>query len=76
MPPRPLPAACYVQRNDYLGDGWCDDISPYNTAACGWDKGDCCNIAVVNHACRDPASPNFGTLTATGLTFPAGPYLR
>jgi len=32
------PAACFVQRNDYLGDGWCDDISPYNTAACGWDK--------------------------------------
>uniref|UniRef100_A0A7S1BF59 LNR domain-containing protein n=1 Tax=Corethron hystrix TaxID=216773 RepID=A0A7S1BF59_9STRA len=27
----------------FIGDGWCDwDIGCYNTAACGFDGGDCC----------------------------------
>ena len=58
------PAECAVPRQDFIGDGWCDDVSPYNSAACGWDGGDCCNLAVVNHACRDPVHANFGTRAA------------
>ena len=47
----------------WVGDGWCDDIN--NTAACGWDEGDCCPSTCVpgefncNEAffhCVDPAA--------------------
>jgi hypothetical protein len=33
---------CDVSNPDYVGDGWCD-FTEYNTAACGWDGGDCCS---------------------------------
>lgn len=51
---------CNVQRLDYIGDGQCDRISNYNTAACGWDGGDCCAETCVGDCpsarmqCRDP----------------------
>ena len=32
---------CNVSYPNWLGDGYCDSSS-YNTAACGWDGGDCC----------------------------------
>ncbi len=31
----------------YLGDGYCDP-PPYNSAACGWDGGDCCASTCIN----------------------------
>jgi len=50
-----------VQRADFIGDGWCDDVQPYNTAACGWDGGDCCSLTAANYACRDIDSVHHGT---------------
>jgi hypothetical protein len=45
-----------------LGDGWCDGGAPYNTAACGYDGGDCCpfpngtaRAAIVD--CQVPPAP-------------------
>ncbi|KAH8064432.1 hypothetical protein JL722_1302 [Aureococcus anophagefferens] len=61
--PAPVPAncsatACEVPHAAWLGDGACDaDISQcYNTAACGWDGGDCCEAT-----CRDTATRTCGT---------------
>ena len=36
---------CCVPDPTFLGDGACDayEDSPYNTAACFWDRGDCCH---------------------------------
>ena len=56
---RPAPApvecatdACDVAHAAWLGDGACDDSNGcYNTAACGWDGGDCCAST-----CRDGAA--------------------
>lgn len=34
---------CDVAHASWLGDGWCDNVGGcYNTAACGYDHGDCC----------------------------------
>lgn len=30
-------------KRHFLGDGYCDDQSPYNTKECGYDGGDCCS---------------------------------
>ena len=54
-----------------LGDGWCDAGPPYNTAACGWDGGDCCAAGAAILECLDPASPRLGAETPRGLVFPA-----
>lgn len=35
-------SACDVANEGWVGDGWCDQSGGYNTAACGWDGGDCC----------------------------------
>ena len=32
---------CLADDPSYLGDGWCENYEPYNTAECGWDGGDC-----------------------------------
>jgi hypothetical protein len=55
---------CNVTRLDFIGDGQCDLISNYNTAACGWDGGDCCeetcqkasesDCPLQRMECRDP----------------------
>lgn len=46
----------------FIADGWCD--SSNNSAACGWDGGDCCEASCVNayydcgvvdYDCQDPA---------------------
>ena len=53
-------ASCDVDRDDWLGDGYCDDTvstagAEYNSIACGWDLGDCCASTCVdsggNNAC-------------------------
>eukprot|EP01084_Bolivina_argentea_P120434 213473_1 len=36
------PLSCVVDNPNILGDSLCDG-SPYNTAACGYDGGDCCS---------------------------------
>ena len=33
---------CDAANPSWIGDGWCDNYAPYNTADCGWDGGDCC----------------------------------
>jgi sulfoxide reductase catalytic subunit YedY len=55
----------------YVGDGWCDGHTPYNTEACGWDGGDCCDPTVPLYNCEDPESPNFGESAPKGAIYPA-----
>jgi len=54
--------SCNVPNLNWVGDGYCDPY-PYNTAACGWDGGDCCECTctdgdytcgVVGYDCLDP----------------------
>jgi sulfoxide reductase catalytic subunit YedY len=54
-----------------LGDGWCDAGAPYNSAACGWDGGDCCAASSAIQECLDPSSPRFGAASPRGLVFPS-----
>ena len=61
-------AGCNVFFTSALGDGYCDgDQGQYNTAACGWDGGDCCAGTCnqtaaypcghwVHFQCLDPAA--------------------
>ena len=51
---------CTVSYPNWLGDGYCDSSS-YNSAACGWDGGDCCPstcdgscTSVTEADCQDP----------------------
>ena len=54
-----------------LGDGWCDASWPYNSAACGWDGGDCCNMSLPLFDCADPQSAAHGQRSPTGWRVPA-----
>ncbi|CAN0355990.1 unnamed protein product, partial [Ectocarpus fasciculatus] len=57
-------SSCVVPNPEYVGDGWCDDEGAYNTAACGYDGGDCCveschpdaeyACGVAGYNCVDP----------------------
>lgn len=38
---------CNVPHPNYIGDAFCDG-GEYNTLACGWDGGDCCESTCVN----------------------------
>jgi len=58
--------ACSAFPADHVGDGWCDDYTPFNTAACGWDGGDCCTAIQGHQNCRDPSHRNYGTHTPKG----------
>ena len=58
---------CTASNQHFLGDGWCD-FSDWNTAACGWDGGDCCEDTCVtdvyvcggnSYGCADPNSTEF-----------------
>jgi sulfoxide reductase catalytic subunit YedY len=62
----PFSEDCMAFPLAYAGDGWCDDHEPFNTAACGWDGGDCCDINSAIYNCKDPASPNFGASSPKG----------
>jgi len=71
----PLPGCPLTQPFELarLGDGWCDAGPPYNTAACGWDGGDCCAVVASPGIteCLDPGSARVGTESPRGLRFPA-----
>ncbi|CAM9818929.1 unnamed protein product [Scytosiphon promiscuus] len=68
---------CIVLSPDWVGDGWCDDFGNYNTEACGYDGGDCCECDCSNatydcgtqapYACADPDS-NCPSECNNGLT--------
>ena len=82
LPPPPPPPIdypnCQVEIPEYVGDGWCDSEGGYNTEACGWDGGDCCESTCVDGAfecgvnapydCQDP-SPASTTPSPTPAPF-------
>ena len=38
---------CTVEDESFVADGYCDELSEnYNTDACAWDGGDCCETTV------------------------------
>ena len=45
---------CGVAYPNWLGDGYCDTGSNYNTADCGWDGGDCCVST-----CQEPEDSSY-----------------
>ena len=56
-------AQCNVEYPEFVGDGYCDN-GPYNTEACNYDDGDCCEETCVDafytcgytvFNCTDPA---------------------
>ena len=70
---------CTVSDKTRIGDGRCDAGSEgYNTAACNWDGGDCCEQTCderySHFDCGDPAypfdcqNPDFDTTTAATTT--------
>ena len=46
--PPEIPKSCNASKPYRLGDGGCHDEFPYNTAACLWDFGDCCEQTCKN----------------------------
>ena len=71
-PPQSLAAAaarpsCSARPSSMVGDGWCDGYAPFNTAECGWDGGDCCDVSKPLFSCRDPTSPSFGADSPLGV---------
>eukprot|EP01041_Mallomonas_annulata_P006613 gene6613-13390_t len=40
--PTKAPTLCDVPTPSWVGDHYCDSTGGYNTAACNWDGGDCC----------------------------------
>ena len=75
-----------VLTSEFYGDAYCDLGTEFNTAACGWDGGDCCRQSCEStdfilcgdngYECIDPAYSNgvedFTTITG-GLCDDAGP---
>lgn len=62
---------CHVQYRHFIGDGFCDESitdqygSNYNTAECGWDGGDCCEVKM--HYVPPPLFVKFEALLSTTL---------
>ena len=64
-------ATCDVEYPSYIADAYCDaNADNYNTMACNWDGGDCCEdtceaetlayeCGVIGYACLDPSSSNY-----------------
>ena len=74
-PPRPpLPDGCSAFPTNFVGDGWCDAHSPFNTLECGYDGGDCCDASAAIMDCRDPSSSHFGrSMARADYPVPANP---
>ena len=54
---------CCVPDPSFLGDGACDPNSPYNTAECGYDRGDCCRETCntdTTYGCKAKEGDEFG----------------
>ena len=59
-------SGCSVVSEDFLGDGMCESTGGYNTDACNWDGGDCCESTCVDgsyycgahgdFSCQDPTA--------------------
>lgn len=62
--------ACRAFPVAHVGDGWCDDFAPFNTAACSWDGGDCCNVTAPLFDCKDPDSSHYGEAAPKGASWP------
>jgi hypothetical protein len=45
--------SCVVDQPEYLGDGICDFEGGYNTVACGFDLGDCCETTCKGILCAE-----------------------
>jgi hypothetical protein len=57
-----LPGCC-VPDLSFLGDGACDPDSPFNTAECGYDLGDCCRESCntdTHFGCKAKEGDEFG----------------
>ena len=79
----PVSASCNVPSPSYIGDGYCDSYGDYNTAACGYDGGDCCeetcqdsdfNCGVVGYHCVNPDYSewtNTPTPSGSGTHYPS-----
>ena len=72
---------CDAPIETYLGDGYCDSYEPYNSAACGWDGGDCCestcedstyDCGTAGYLCLDPAAPDVTVPTTTSTSTTTG----
>ena len=54
-----LPGCC-VPQTAYHGDGACDTDSPYNTAECDFDGGDCCQVTCDLSSTYGCSTESFG----------------
>jgi len=55
----PVRNSCGAQNSHWVGDGWCDGNSWYNTPECGFDEGDCCT-----YKCDQANTCNRGSRTS------------
>ena len=51
---KPISESCssLVPDVDRVGDGFCDRVGSYNTAACNYDGGDCCQDSCVGNCTK------------------------
>ena len=70
---RTIPEGCEIAFMSWLMDGYCDEAGEnYNTMACGWDMGDCCESTCADgsihscgtsqYFCRDPSAVDYENL--------------
>ena len=71
---------CAVENASWVGDGFCDAEGGYNTAACSWDGGDCCESTCtlgdvnrtyqcgvhVGYTCEDPNATDYTCTAGAG----------
>ena len=71
-----IPIGCDPQYPGWIGDGWCDQDSSYNSAACGYDGGDCCADTcdstqeydcTMPFDCKDPSTVPFTIIFISDL---------
>eukprot|EP00591_Stephanopyxis_turris_P005180 CAMPEP_0195519674 /NCGR_PEP_ID=MMETSP0794_2-20130614/15243_1 /TAXON_ID=515487 /ORGANISM="Stephanopyxis turris, Strain CCMP 815" /LENGTH=180 /DNA_ID=CAMNT_0040648865 /DNA_START=141 /DNA_END=680 /DNA_ORIENTATION=- len=66
---------CSASQTSYLGDGHCDPSTAYNSAACNWDGGDCCEESCFDgdYSCGsndyDCQDPDFKVCSVEGSSY-------